>query len=1712
MRAIILFFIAQLSVLLSGYSQSKVDTYKMEADGYFTSFNYYNGNLIFTDNYANRLYLLDKTTHKLMILSEAPGCGRYYKKRGNKLFFKWIDKNTLQQAPATLDLNTGKVSFLHAPAALCGQPDVDNNGQIIYSIGNVLHCVNANGTEKTFDLGYYSNWVSLAPDGNYLAFTSNNDDELAILDMHTGVKNVFTPKGCVYPVWSPDSKKILYNSLNGYLFVYDLETGNTYSLGKGGKPQWIDNDYFVYQHNVDSNLTFYGSDLFLAKYDASMVKNLTNTSSRFEMSPFYYQGKLYYSAYNDRKIFVAALVSDSLANEQVVWNYSAKTQVYKTFSLKSSSNKSIVHIPNVPYVHQRYDTPSWHNGSGSCAPTTSIMAIAFYNRLPKWPTVVDHGYSFDPHTSYYGSYVADKYHFNEIYYDTYEDAYGTDAWGGYGYMWNGNNSPSSTMRQYIENHKIVSNQLWTSSCTFSNTTTEIDNGYVHPICAYITSSGHLILARGYVVGQHTLIFNDPAGNKNTAPYFNYYGTDAYYDWPGYNNGYENLDPDGSHGGVAWTVKAESSQPVYNDTIIDNNYYEHGFYMNNSQNGAHMRFFRDYNGGYNGHCWYTLTMADASDVCYVTWTPNLPQTGVYEVSVYIPDNHANATNAMYHVHYDNGESVVHIDQSAYSDQWVSLGTFHFSQGQNGYVYLGDSTGTDYNDIAFDAVKWEKMPVGLDFQVTNVSCNGGNDGSITVTPTDGTPPFVYAWNTNPSQTTQTATGLSAGTYEVTVTDNDGNTYVGSATVTEPTPIQNTISVSNPSVSGASDGSITLNTSGGTPPYSYIWQPNVSTTNSASGLQEGTYIITTTDANNCTHIDTVELVAGGCPVPTNLIVNNVSVSTANISWSGASSDGYVVGIAEQGTNNWTYYYVNDVQYTFTGLAANTHYDCSVASVCGNDTTSFIFSDFITQNISNQTITTCSGVFTDDGGDNANYSDGLDYTVTITPNNATQISITFHYADIEANYDTLYIYDGNSVSAPLLKYISGTTGFFTVVSSGGALTFRFVSDGATNKAGWYATWVSYGGDCDSIPLSSSDSSDVWRTGDYTQTFTDVANTPLGFKQKFYDVIYYENNRWVGNGGNGFFNDNFEQNTIDNTLWTIVSGSWNIESAHLVQIDETLSNENIYANVEQDNSHSYLYHWYMAMTGTGTNRRAGIYIFASDGGSDSRGNSYMIWFRLDNDLVQIYKVHDDNTYDLVTNDPYDFADGAWYDYKVFFDPQSGELSVYINGIKVSSWIDPSPYQAGHYISLRTGNAKVYYDDIKVYKSRGNSALVTVGDNVNKDIQVQSIGGQPVARVKTMVINAMEHISDLSGNELKIDWTPPQPVSYVYDGTGADIDTTFDPHNISANWSSSADTNSDISNYWFAIGTSPEGTDVQDWLSVGTDTFVTASGFVALQNNVTYYVTVKAQNGAGLYSTPQSSDGQIAKLDPVLAFEADRTEVCVGDTVHFYNNTLYADSYTWLFQGGNPSSSNLENPYVVYTQPGDYDVTLIAYNSSGTNFALTHNAYIHVVAAPQAMFTASPQNLTLPDTLVVFNNNSINADSYLWDFGDGSISTETNPWHSYHQVGDYHVVLHAQNQVCGESLASIDISVINDVNEINTQSFISVYPNPTHSYLKLNASSNVMNNIKKIEIVSTDGKTYMSFDKWIEKPIDISVLPKGTYFVKVVNKNKQTIVKKFVKK
>lgn len=894
--------------------KSQLETYEAENIGYFITPVETPYGIVFTDNHSSKIYLLNNGIVKTLV--ESPGCGRYFtiSADGSKIGYKSINQ-TGKQAPAVYDLSSKTNILLTDYSDLSSQGSVSNNGDFVFFKKNNSSTIayKSNIQDKsqqslTINHSSLTNIVNVSPDSKFFIYdVEQNYFILQNLSTNEEIQLPNDGKGVIYPKWSPDSKKILYQNRDMELLVYEIDTKKLYKIGKGGAGNWDKNSQLIVFQKTDadaSNFVLNSSEIFIANYDGTNIRQLTFTPDVYEMTPsFDLQGGILYQTYDKRQIIRANLnpSKSAITSTQILLDNPQDLKPTFYDVSKFNQTKSITHLINdVPYIHQKYDAPTGRNGGSACAPTTSTMALAYYNRIPKWPIgATTYTYVTGKTTSDFGGYVLDRYKYNEHSFDAYSST--KNAYGGYAYMWvSPYTSPGSGGMQAFQNlHDMASGgYIWLSSCTFEKTQLEINNQYPHPICSWITHSGHLTLVVGYVNGQHTAIFNDPWGNKNTPGYPSYDGTDAYYDWPGYNNGYENLDPDGSHGTVAWTLTARSSQPVYDDLTIENINYNHGFYLNNSQNGSTQRYYRHVvdAAGHSGQIWWTGAEGGASsDICYATWTPNISSSATYKIEVYIPasftDTYSSVavtSSAYYKIYYDGGNTSVTVNQLANQGSWVDLGTYQFASGQSGYVYLGDAVASADNGkkILFDAVKFTQMSSSMTLDITDVTCKGSDDGTAIVTSVPGSSPYTYSWSHDAGNNTNTATNLAPGTYTIEVTNSDAIpvTFDETFTITEADiALSLSTSSTNPSTVGGTNGEIIANISGGGTPYSISWSHDGgNTSNTASNLSAGEYTVTVTDAFGCTLQETVTLTepesctllytdfSGGIPTSWSNVVN--------------------------------------------------------------------------------------------------------------------------------------------------------------------------------------------------------------------------------------------------------------------------------------------------------------------------------------------------------------------------------------------------------------------------------------------------------------------------------------------------------------------------------------------------------------------------------------------------------------------------------------------------------------------------------------------------------------------------------------------------------------------------------------------------------------------------------------------------------------------------
>lgn len=168
---------------------------------------------------------------------------------------------------------------------------------------------------------------------------------------------------------------------------------------------------------------------------------------------------------------------------------------------------------------------------------------------------------------------------------------------------------------------------------------------------------------------------------------------------------------------------------------------------------------------------------------------------------------------------------------------------------------------------------------------------------------------------------------------------------------------------------------------------------------------------------------------------------------------------------------------------------------------------------------------------------------------------------------------------------------------------------------------------------------------------------------------------------------------------------------------------------------------------------------------------------------------------------------------------------------------------------------------------------------------------------------------------------------------------------------------------------------------------------------------------------------------PIPAFTPDITEGCAPAIITFDNNSRNADTYQWTF--GDGTTSVIEDPSHTYNNPGQYAVTLTATAQGQCVTTITKNALINIVPMPIALFKSSPLENTVVEFKYAdftFMNNSQDASSYEWDFGDGNTSTDMSPAHKYDVTGDFRVTLYVTNDIgCTDSTSRAYYKVIPDL-------------------------------------------------------------------------------------
>jgi hypothetical protein len=395
-------------------------------------------------------------------------------------------------------------------------------------------------------------------------------------------------------------------------------------------------------------------------------------------------------------------------------------------------------------------------------------------------------------------------------------------------------------------------------------------------------------------------------------------------------------------------------------------------------------------------------------------------------------------------------------------------------------------------------------------TNVNCNGGNTGSATVNVTGGTGGYTYIWSPS-GQTSATATNLTAGTYVVTVKDAKNCEATQSFTITEPDVLVATAGVqTNVNCNGGNTGLATVNVTGGTGTYTYIWSPSGQTSATATNLTAGTYVVTVKDAKNCettqsfTITEPDALVATAGP-QTNVFCNGGNTGSATVNVTG-------------GTGTYTYIWSPSGQTstTATNLSVGTH-TVTVKDAKNCETTqSFTITepDALIAAAGVQTNVNCNGDATGSATVNVTGGTGT-YTYIWSPSGqtsatATNLSVGTHTVIVKdaTNCETTQNFtitepDALVATAGVQTNVNchgGNTGSATVNVTGGTGTYTYIwspsgqtSATATNLiAGTYVVTVKDAKNCETTQNFTITEPDalIATAGVQTNVFCNGGNT----------------------------------------------------------------------------------------------------------------------------------------------------------------------------------------------------------------------------------------------------------------------------------------------------------------------------------------------------------------------------------------------------------------------------------------------------------------------------------------------------------------------------------------------------------------------------------------------------------------------------------------------
>lgn len=1021
--------------------------------------------------------------------------------------------------------------------------------------------------------------------------------------------------------------------------------------------------------------------------------------------------------------------------------------------------------------------------------------------------------------------------------------------------------------------------------------------------------------------------------------------------------------------------------------------------------------------------YTATAIDAQG-CKITAIVIITQPNVLTTATSKTDVSCNGGS--------NGTASANASggTSPYTYKWSNGGTSNsISSLLPGSYYL--TVRDSKNCLKIDSVTVNQPVVltGVISDSTNISCNGGSDGIATASPSGGNLPYTYSWNTTPIKTTQSASGLISGVHVVTVTDSKSCQTTVTVTLNQPTIITPSITKTDASCKGFSDGTATVTASGGTPPYNFIWS-NFQTTSTATLLIAGIYTATIIDAKLCTTTSSITIIE-----PDTLVSNITPIHVTCNGLSNASLTASPTG----GTIAYTYLWsTGSTNSNITGLPIGT-YTLIVTDNKGciaNDTVIIVQPSVLTVTVFQKTDVSCNGG--NDGTAAASGSGGtIPYNYSWTSGSSDSNAVL-----LSAGTFTVTIIDNNSCRATsnivinqpsaLIATISdsvniscngGSDGIATVAASGGTTAYTYSWNTSPVKTTLSASGLTAGVNI----VTVADSKNCKTTASVNLTQPIAIINSIGKIDVSCNGFSDGSASVTTSGGTSSYNYTWSttppQTSSSATLlkagiYTVTIGDAQLCTAIVsITINEplvlsvTIDSQNVSCKnfsdgtamaVSVGGSTPYAYLWSNGNTSiTATGLAAGNYnVIVTDKNACTNVASVIITEpTLLNSFIQ-------RKTDVTCNGGNDGTAEA--------SASGGTLPYQFK------WSNSESDTLAE--SLTAGTQTVTVVDANLCIAISNIVLTQPTPVVvvaTSSFDTICIGNDATTLFATAT-GSYGSYTYLWNNGLGtgnlVSASPDISTLYVItatDSMGCTGDTTvfvavYDSLKVDAlgailicvgkSTSISANATGGNGNYSYVWDNGTEGVGVGQSVSVSPTT------------TTTYTVTLKDNCG-----TPSIKDTVTVKILDVN-FTLSPSEGCPPLKVDFQDSSNSDSLSQWIWDFGDGSTSNEINPTHYYTETGTYTVTLGIKTSQGCISSKIRNNLIVVYPSPKADFSMSHTQATLLNT-IKFKDKSTGTTVWKWNFGDGTTSAYSDPFHDYYDTAHYTVELIVfNNNGCSDTI------------------------------------------------------------------------------------------------